>query len=235
MVQVLILAENVANELPLYENLRKLNYEVLISDKILTEFRQNHSIKKWLSLFSVLVLSETICDKEADDIAGLTDKYQNICLRKYDSELENDEREKFAHFDDWFSTDASLSELREIFFHARERENFSKIEKNRQKMSTLNRIDLFLEKLPPISRKIFNSLEEENGGIISREDLALKVWGEITHSTLSQLSNRICAIRKFISEDFGYENAIVTDWRKGYSFSNSFYQDILQKNREPIF
>ncbi|MEO1769545.1 winged helix-turn-helix domain-containing protein [Candidatus Enterococcus ferrettii] len=232
MVQIMILTENIANETYFYEKLQRLNHEAFVSCSVLNSWRSGQKIDSWIKNFSLLVISETIADNDALKLLDTVKKHDIFLLRKLDEYPLKEEKSdlELQGFYHWIFSQASLTELRESLFFLRELDQTSLGQHLAHDDAYLqNTLTIFREKLPPINRQIFLALEKQNGQVISREQLSTQIWGYCNRSSLSQLSSRMKTIKQTIFEEFSYDHAICTEWKNGYSFSNSFYQEVIKK------
>lgn len=232
MFKILILTEKIANENTFHEKLQRLDYETFVSSSVLRDWRTGQTIDDWIEYFSLLIISETIADADALSLLKATKEKNILLLRKLDESPSKEEKTKLdaQGFSDWIFSQASLVELRECIFFLKKLEQATTGNLSLHQDTNLHKLmTTFRAKLSPITKQIFIELEKQKGHTISREQLSNQIWGYCNNSTLSQLSSRIKSIKRNILDVFNYDNAINTDWKSGYRFSNDFYHDVIKK------
>lgn len=230
MAQILILTKNVEHELALFEQLRHLGHEVFLSHNAVDYFEKKESFPWWVEGFSITIISETLSNKTAERILRVLKNRKHYCLLKVDVLPNVEQKETWIRqgFDGWIDEHSSLSETNELLeeiensIPERRSDHFLTGEKEGQKS-----LELLQSKLSTVNKKIFTALMQYKGKNISREELSILLWGKCTDATLSQLSVRIKKMNLLIYSQLGIDQAIVTDWGKGYRFKELFVETCL--------
>lgn len=233
---VLILSRSVLSEEKLRRNLEFLGYEVFCSASVLNELLISKG-SKWLNLFQIVILSETVSDVEMNHLLSI---FGSKKLRVY--RIENDPFEKSVieeweklGVNGWLETQSSLTELRESLS-----ENMSQLpDENLQQYFGEGAVDknyqfeLFFKTLSNKERELMSILYQNDGKVISREEVTEAVWGgEVTQSQLAQLSQITRKIREKMTR-FSIDNrCLETSWGKGYSLSKEFCEEVNYLNQQ---
>ncbi len=220
MVRTLVLTENVENELVLYEQLRRLKHEAFLTNELFVYWQQYNHLPSWVKIFQAIILSETIPQKEAKEISVLLKKNKQTIFLKVDGILSTEEKEEWKALgvSYCFSTEAPLSEMRELLFkYSPKIPDFILEEK---KVVTF---DHFYKQLPQKDRQIISTLLKTKNTPIARKELAEVIWHKSNNSELSQLSLRMKKLNRKIQKIFGTTDAIMTVWGQGYSLNEEFY------------
>ncbi|MFU0787323.1 MAG: Winged helix family transcriptional regulator [Enterococcus gilvus] len=222
MTQILYLTKNILVERKMQEKLNDLNIEVYCSSRMLDELLgEEKSIVQPLYPFTAVLFSNTISNKETQQLIQTLSSFPLSYIRKVDRLLEE---EIPAGIDQLVSENQPIDDLREAIYSlddkTREYHVFELIEDARQ-----NRI-LTEESIKELiltrnEENILRFLMSANGRSVSREEICKNTWGqEVRNSQLSQLS---CIVRR-LKEKLqlaGYgEDLLVTLWGKGYRLKN---------------
>ncbi|MGK0605201.1 helix-turn-helix domain-containing protein [Enterococcus gilvus] len=218
---IVILTNNIENELVLYDQLKRLNYEVFITQELFIYWLERQVIPFWIEAFPIVIISETIALQDAEKLCFNLKQKNAFCLLKIDQQLSVEEKETYFSqgFDQCFTNEVTLSELREVLFCFRTSDSF--VQKNTHvKNSSIN----FRIKLTPLDNRIVSILLENLEEAIPREQLSTELWGRCTNSTLSHLYTRVKKINQTIKETEGVDGAIITLRGRGYRFRDYFYE-----------
>ncbi|MGX2946419.1 winged helix-turn-helix domain-containing protein [Enterococcus alishanensis] len=224
-MRVLIVTNNIENEMTLHEQLCRLNHEIYITRDLYVNWLQSGKFPRWTSNFPIIIISETISQKEALEILEYIISWETICLLKTDEVLTIEEEGILCDggFDACISTQGSFSELRETIFNCSTKEKKGiDIQKKQLTVTFKN----FQEQLAPKDQQIISVLLKATDRPITRKELSNILWHKCTNATLSQLSLRIGKINKRIFNEYGVKSAIQTLWGKGYYFKELFYANI---------
>lgn len=229
MVRTLILTENIENELPFYEQLRRLNHEAFLSKDLLAQWIENNVQTSWEDIFNVVIISETIPQKEAAEISQFIKNKNQSCLLKTNEELSVEEEKEWHRkgIDYCFSTYAAFSEIREMMDKFKHEDPDNSYE---QSEPTL--FKEFFVRLTPKEEAIFSFLIDAKKRTVERQDVCKAIWGEVTNSTLSQLSLKIKQINQKIKNTLDIDNAIITVWSQGYRLNENFFESYFERRKE---
>ncbi|MGM0111204.1 winged helix-turn-helix domain-containing protein [Enterococcus sp. DIV0187] len=220
MSQILLLTKNVLNEQSFENKLRLLGHEVFTSENLIDMFILENSNGKFLRMFTHVVLSETIANKE---VRELIEKLKHIhlkILRKSDEEIDEDQLKEWGEqgIDDWIEESPSIEALREKMSQDR----IVKEGKIIVLPKTFERRPLSNIHLSSGEMKLFMLLYQKDKRVVSRENLCLQMWGrEKCNSTMSQLSVLVKHLKDKLSAQ-GIEGPIVeTCWGQGYKLHDT--------------
>ncbi|MBM7711847.1 winged helix-turn-helix domain-containing protein [Enterococcus xiangfangensis] len=234
-MQVLILTHNILVERPLVEKLQRLNIEVLSSEKILTMLQAKQVPLEVMSFFNVLIASETISDQELTVILEEVGEKFTI-LRQTDQMPSKEEKTEWEArgVDEWLLEEESLSGLREKLAERTLRESGYSIS-----FGMTQKVENVQEKRPiPLwnltrsEREMLSTLISTKDAPISRNDLAIKIWGDSdSASHMTRLSTIIKHLRNKLKIDGVEYDVIRTNWGEGYQLSKVFFDHYVVDDR----
>lgn len=213
MKKVIILTRNIIIEQDFQNELQRLDYEVFVLKEFFAEDKPQY-FEEILSLFDIVIFSETLTNQEFTDILPIVLEKELHYLRRTDEPVPN--------IDDnhCLSIECTLTELREFLLLGDKRQGQSEtISKGLVRQSEQKKQDLvlFYSSLNNIEKKIISALAEGAGKIISRDELCNKVWNhEVSKSRLVQMSTAVGNIRKKIAHAHIDIVRIITYWGNGY-------------------
>ncbi|WP_137663934.1 winged helix-turn-helix domain-containing protein [Enterococcus hulanensis] len=235
-MQVLILTHNILVERPLVEKLQRLNVEVLSSAKLLTMLQTKQVPLEVLSFFDVLIVSETISDQELTIILEEVGEKFTI-IRQTDRTPQKEEKMDWEAkgVDEWLLEDETLSGLREKLAEKTLKESVYSIgfgmrpqpeEKEEEKRA------IPLWNLTRSEREMLSTLISTKDAPISRNDLAVKIWGDSdSASHMTRLSTIIKHLRNKLKIDGVEYDVIRTNWGEGYQLSKVFFDHYIVDDR----
>ncbi|MBX8936727.1 helix-turn-helix domain-containing protein [Enterococcus hulanensis] len=235
-MQVLILTHNILVERPLVEKLQRLNIEVLSSAKLLTMLQTKQVPLEVLSFFDVLIVSETISDQELTIILEEVGEKFTI-IRQTDRTPQKEEKMDWETkgVDEWLLEDETLSGLREKLAEKTLKESVYSIgfgmrpqpeEKEEEKRA------IPLWNLTRSEREMLSTLISTKDAPISRNDLAVKIWGDSdSASHMTRLSTIIKHLRNKLKIDGVEYDVIRTNWGEGYQLSKVFFDHYIVDDR----
>lgn len=77
-------------------------------------------------------------------------------------------------------------------------------------------------------------LLQSNHENVCRENLCKEIWGEVTGSRLSQLSNLVRNIKKKLTDCNFSENELKTSWKNGYSIGSRLFSELQKQETENV-
>ena len=181
-MQVLILTHNILVERPLVEKLQRLNIEVLSSAKLLTMLQTKQVPLEVMSFFDVLIVSETISDQELTIILEEVGEKFTI-IRETDRMPQKEEKADWESkgVDEWLLEDETLSGLREKLAEKTLKESVYSIGfgmRGKQEENEHEKRPIPLWNLTRSEREMLSTLISTKDAPISRNDLAVKIWGD---------------------------------------------------------
>lgn len=253
MNQVLILTRNILAEQEIQQKLQSLNYEVYCSATVFESYQQQQpEMSHFFKYFQYVVLSESICESEMTALIPLLRQHSLSIVRKVETlltkmdqnYLENEELHAII------STEDSIDELRECFYHLRSktmgrREDHFRNDKVVQlsgkvslmRSNTLQPTEMtdetklqiaeVLHRLSPIEIKIVSILIEAESQVVTREELCHRIWNDgISKSHLASLSSTVTRIKSKFEQTNLESVAIHTLWGKGYRVNQRLFEKI---------
>ena len=243
MQHVLILTKNPLAEENILTKLQRLNCETLCSSDMLHRLQQG-TVSPFLSYFQWVILSESLCHSEVEQLLPRLKSYPLLVLRvveTYPSE------EELVYWQDqgiseWLYKDTNYETLREKMNELTkqlEQETLSghsllafppASEQAEQKD-----LRILMKSFSKTERKVFEKLVEAypQSGVLSRKELCDYLWRDgDTSSNMSQLSCLINKLkRKFELHGITGET-ITTMWGRGYKLSDEFYAHWMQWSQQ---
>ncbi|MEG1503439.1 MAG: helix-turn-helix domain-containing protein [Enterococcus sp.] len=235
-MQVLILTHNILVERPLVEKLQRLNIEVLSSSKILSMLLVQQVPSEVMGYFDVLIISETVSDQELSMILEMVGNKFTI-IRETDNFPQNEEKAEWESFgvDEWLLEEESLSGLREKLAEKASKESIYSVGfgfKTQEERSDYEKRPLPLWNLTRSEREMLSTLIATKDAPISRNDLAIKIWGDSdSASHMTRLSTIIKHLRNKLKIDGVEYDVIRTNWGEGYQLSKVFFDHYVIDDR----
>lgn len=234
-MQVLILTHNILVERPLVEKLQRLNIEVLSSEKLLTMLQAKQVPLEVMSFFNVLIASETISDQELTIILEEVGENFTI-LRQTDQMPSKEEKTEWEArgVDEWLLEEESLSGLREKLAERTLKESSYSISfgTTQQAENVQEKRPIPLWNLTSSEREMLSTLISTKEAPISRNDLAIKIWGDSdSASHMTRLSTIIKHLRNKLKIDGVEYDVIRTNWGEGYQLSKVFFDHYVVDDR----
>ena len=243
MQHVLILTKNILTEETIISKLQRMNCEVLCSADMLQRLQQG-AVSPFISYFQWVILSESLCHSEVEQLLTLLKHYPLMVLRIVENEP-SEEDQAYWHeqgIADWLTKDTSYESLREKM-NDLNRQLEQELISGSQILSfphpverpEQNELKLLLKSLSKTERKVFECLIDTypKNGVLSRKELCDHLWRDgDTPSNMSQLSCLINKLkRKFELHGITGET-ITTLWGRGYRLSEEFYEYWLQWSQQ---
>ena len=244
MQHVLILTKNSLAEEPLVQKLQRMNCEILCSTDLLKRLRTG-TVSPFLSYFQWIILSESLCNSEVEQILQLLKNYPLLVLRVVEA-IPNEEDQAYWQergLVDWVAKETSYELLREKINELQQQVkqeavtgnqilNFPTTQGNKAKP---NNLELLIKSLSKTEKKVFECLIQSysTSGVLSRQELCDHLWQDgSTSSNMSQLSCLINKLKnKFELHDIAGET-ITTLWGRGYKLSSTFYEYWLENSQQ---
>lgn len=178
--------------------------------------------------YPLIILSETISNKEISEILSYVETSSQAIVRKVYQEPtpEEDAQLKELGIVELVEKTCSVSILREklsvLVDQLAEASTQAKV--NGQSKGAIEKIEQFEERLSTKEQTFFHCLIESDQAIISREALGHYIWHEKPNkSHLSQLSSMLKKMKVKL-RDSGIEDTFIeTVWGEGYRLSESIY------------
>lgn len=220
-------------KVPLYEEsfelqLKQLGNEVYCSNRLIDLLKQGRLDDDFFSKFEGIIFSETLYDKEVEEICRLLPRGEfKIFRRSSEAELEKTSE----LFDAWLPLDSTLDNLRELLLIAEmsqlafKNANLVQQITVKQKLSDLN--------LKLKQKEIVYYLIQSGDRTVPREEISRQIWEkEPTKSVLASLSKVVSKVNEKLAVEFGDE-AIQTVWGQGYRLNKKIFDylenDLMEK------
>lgn len=202
MNRILLLTENIYIETEFQRRLQKLNYEVFLSTSLVDTWRRNPNSMPSLSIFQLVIISETIANVDAEALAAYFKEKPVALIRKADvapsKQMETSWQE--TGFVGWLSNDLSMEELREKMFQYRDEVPGGT--ENQEQVSS--KVAIANLNLSVMQKQLLEMLLARKGEIISRQEIGQELWHEEPNaSNLSQISYKIGQIKQKIEQTYG--------------------------------
>ena len=222
-IRILILTHNILNECAIQEDLQRFNYEVLVSKTMLDMII--YTEEKWeFEFFPIVILSESLSNKELEKIVPILKERQVVIFRKCLRAPLTEEKEilKELEINEWFDNSISIEALRELISIHTDTPSSVPLKKERHLISMS--FEQLLTGFSKNQRKCFLNLYNAKASTITRKELCQNIWGdEPTKSNLSQLSVLIKELRQKLAEKGFPSNVIGTVWGNGYVLKKEFF------------
>lgn len=211
------------NECAIQEGLQRFNFEVLVSKTMLDMIL--HTDKQWeFEFFPVIILSESLSNKEVGKIVPLLKESQVVIFRKCLNKPLTKEIEilKELEINEWFDNSISMESLRELI--SMYTNDFLPLIREKKSQLISMSFDQLVLSFTRNQKKCFLNLYNAKGSTVTREDLCHYIWEDKpTKSNLAQLSVLIKALRRKLAEKGFPSDVIETVWGNGYVLKKEFY------------
>lgn len=235
MQHVLILTQNPLAEEAIVSKLQRMNCEILCSSDMLQRLQQG-SVSPFVSYFQWVILSESLCHSEVEQILSLLKKCPLMILRVVEN-FPNEEEQSYWQeqgISEWLNKKTSYETLREKMNELSSRFGKKQVVGNQilsfpHQEGHFERNDwqLLLKSFSKTERKVFDYLIEAYGksGVSSRKELCEHLWNDgDTSSNMSQLSCLINKLKNKFDLHGIQGETITTLWGRGYKLSDEFYE-----------
>ena len=226
MVRVLVLTKNILAEEIIINKLQHLNYEVFCSTSILNEIQIEGRVSDLVHYFPIIVIGETISSYEMElMLPNLTEQDHSI-LREVDHAIREEERAALYKLgvSGAVQNSESIEILREQLaevaaqYHgkafepaAAEKCDGPDASEGEQGISAMTLINL-----SSLELQVLEKLRSCPGEIVSRDELCMTLWGNVSQSRLAQLSSLVKNIKLKLEMLEVDQEIIQTIWGKGY-------------------
>lgn len=231
MKPFLILTKNVLFEQKLQNQLQCLGYEVYCSKVIFEKLLYKIDVEQIDETFIAVIISETISDKEAQQLFSKLGK-TSYFFRKTSFEPDEVEQEmiKEIGFYDWISDSQPIDRLREYLAthlaNVNQKENQPKLIFNQNGELKQEELHAIFRVLSKKEMAFFEKLLKSNGEMVSRVEMSRAIWGAAPNSSqLAQMSILAKRIRWKLKEMGIEEELVETIWGKGYRLNQSQIDD----------
>lgn len=220
MVRVLVLTKNILAEEGITKKLQHLNYEVFCSTSILDELQSNGHMPELVNYFPIIIIGETISSYEMEILLPKLKKHGQQIFREIDHPLSEDEKSQLLNhgLSGYVQSSDSIELLRENLAEVMAGyQNYEPIEaeacfkKESRGLSAMTLINLSTLEL-----QVLEKLRSKPGEIISRDELCMTLWGNVSQSRLAQLSSLVKNIKLKLEILEIDQEVIQTIWGKGY-------------------
>lgn len=221
-MRVLLLTKCSFAEQYLEQQIRKLGHEVFCSETCLKKLISNQLSKDFLHFFQSVLLSETIPERESEQLLPIFEDVGLTIIQK-NSQLDLPEKEQENLV--FMPIEPSLEALREILISSEQQQKQKPIAPifNPSGASEKEWCDYL--HLSRLERKLIEYLIEAQGQTVPREELCKKIWCcPPNNSTNSQLSNLTKRIRVKMREANISEESLKTSWGNGYQLDQSLLE-----------
>ena len=214
----------VLTKVPLYEEnfenqLKQLGNEVYCSSKLLEMIRIETFNKQFLTQFEGIVFSETLFEKEIEDlIKELPNGRLKLFRRVID--VDCDERVK-SNYDALIPVNSNLENLRDTLQIVEISRLAIQKKEQDQQLSVKQKLSDLTLKLK--QKEIVYYLIQAGDRTVPREEISRQIWEkDPTKSVLASLSKVVSKVNEKIGNEFG-EEAIQTVWGQGYRLNKKFF------------
>lgn len=232
MEHVLILTKNTLIEETMVKKLQCLNYEIFCSTDLLTRLNSN-GMNPFFGYFRWVLLSETLCHEEVEQVLAQLQRYPVIVLRIAEQAPSEEDQAywKEKGLADWVAKTISFEEFREkLSVLQRQRQagknsHLVSFPKDPLTNSSVT-LEMMMKRLSKTEKKVFNCLAESfaQGKVLSRKELCEYLWSEgQTPSNMSQLSCLINKLKRKFEQQGVIGDTITTLWGRGYKLNDDFY------------
>ncbi|MBO0454233.1 helix-turn-helix domain-containing protein [Candidatus Enterococcus murrayae] len=223
MVRVLVLTKNILAEEIITNKLQHLNYEVFCSTSILDEIQMDGRIPELVNHFPIIIIGETISSYEMELMLPKLKQRSQSILREVDHYLSEEERAALIEqgltgvVQNSDSVEVLREQLAEVAtqYHGRSFEPVATEEcvtveedKGLSAMTLIN--------LSSLELQVLEKLRSQPGEIVSRDELCMTLWGNVSQSRLAQLSSLVKNIKLKLEILEVDQEIIQTIWGKGY-------------------
>lgn len=222
MERILIITKNILSEESIQHKLQRMNYEVFTSVTLFDTTRDAFISERILNYFNVIIVSETLNNKEFKEILLICNNDDFVILRKYEDFVSKKEKQEFESLgvSGWIDSHSNFEMVRN------ELQPILEAKKNHLE----NHIFLLTSpRFSKIEGKVIKCIHSGSGLPVSREKICELVWENgSTHSRMVSLSVAVRRIREKANAAGLEGEAIETHWGKGYSLSDNF-ENMLRK------
>ncbi|WP_347565184.1 winged helix-turn-helix domain-containing protein [Candidatus Enterococcus moelleringii] len=239
MQHALVLTKNTLSEEEIIKKLQQLNFETLCSADLLDILQQTGTASV-LSYFQWVILSESLCDEEVEQLLFQLYGHTLVILRLTESYPSEEEEARWQNLGltDWLLKTSDFSSMREKI-NVLQKQLPKGMPAERQILNfpisnnadTSNEQEALMKCLSKTEKKVFENLVEAypRTDILSRKELCESLWrsGE-TASNMSQLSCLINKLKRKFEQQGITGETITTLWGRGYKLSDEFYEYWMQ-------
>lgn len=243
MQHVLILTQNSLAEEPIVSKLQRMNCEILCSTDMLYRLRKG-SVPPFLSYFQWVILSESLCHSEVEQILSMIKNFPLLVLRIVENSPTEEEQSYWQErgISEWLTKETNYEALREKM-NALTTQLEQELAAGNQILTfphmgesvEQNDLKRLLKSFSKTEKKVFESLIDAypKSGVLSRRELCDQLWSEgDTPSNMSQLSCLINKLKRKLDQHGFTGEAITTLWGRGYKLSDEFYEYWLQGSQQ---
>ncbi|MGG5318272.1 helix-turn-helix domain-containing protein [Enterococcus sp. AZ072] len=243
MQHVLILTKNPLAEEPLIHKLQRMNNEIFCSTDLFNRLKKG-TISPFLSYFQWIILSESLCNSEVEQILQLLSNHPLLILRMVEIIPGEEEQSYWQEkgLVDWVSKDTSYEILREKMNEIQQQVNQDTCTDTQiltfpaqGKDTASNNLKLLIKSLSKTEKRVFECLIQSYSAskVLSRQELCNYLWQDgSTSSNMSQLSCLINKLKhKFELHGITGET-ITTLWGRGYKLSSAFYDYWMEGSQQ---
>ncbi|MBO0413405.1 helix-turn-helix domain-containing protein [Enterococcus hulanensis] len=224
MVRVLVLTKNILAEEIITNKLQHLNYEVFCSTSILDEIQMDGRIPELVNHFPIIIIGETISSYEMELMLPRLKRHSKSILREVDHYLSEDERTALNELgltgivQNSDSVEVLREQLAEVAtqYHGRTFEPVVTEECSPAVEEDKGLSAMTLINLSSLELQVLEKLRSQPGEIISRDELCMALWGNVSQSRLAQLSSLVKNIKLKLEILEVDQEIIQTIWGKGY-------------------
>lgn len=222
MVRVLVLTKNILAEELITNKLQHLNYEVFCSTSILDEIQIDGHALDLVNHFPIIIIGETISSYEMGLMLPKLTRYEQSVLREVDHLLNEDERTalKEMGLSGFVQNTASVELLREqlaeVVLQYKERSIDPIVSEKYAEEEDQGIAAMTLINLSSLELQVLEKLRKHPGEIVSRDELCMTLWGNVSQSRLAQLSSLVKNIKLKLEILEVDQEVIQTIWGKGY-------------------
>jgi len=224
MVRVLVLTKNILAEEIITNKLQHLNYEVFCSTSILDEIQMDGRIPDLVNHFPIIIIGETISSYEMELMLPRLKRHSKSILREVDHYLSEDERAALNELgltgivQNSDSVELLREQLAEVAtqYHGRSFEPVASEECSPAVEEDKGLSAMTLINLSSLELQVLEKLRSQPGEIISRDELCMSLWGNVSQSRLAQLSSLVKNIKLKLEIIEVDQEVIQTIWGKGY-------------------
>ncbi|MGG5314927.1 helix-turn-helix domain-containing protein [Enterococcus sp. AZ072] len=244
MQHVLILTKNSLAEEPLVQKLQRMNCEILCSTDLFKRLKTG-TVSPFLSYFQWIVLSESLCNSEVEQILQMLKNHPLLVLRVVEN-IPNEEEQTYWQergLVDWVAKETSYELLREKMNELQYQMKQDVVTGNQiltfpttqGENTTPNSLKLLIKSLSKTEKRVFECLIQSysTSGVLSRQELCDCLWQDgSTSSNMSQLSCLINKLKHKFEVHGITGETITTLWGRGYKLSSAFYEYWLEGSQQ---
>lgn len=222
MIRVLVLTKNILAEEIITNKLQHLNYEVFCSTSILDEIQIDGQVPDLVSHFPIIIIGETISSFEMELMLPKLTRHGQSVLREVDHFINEDERTTLMEMGlrGYVQNTATVELLREQFAEVatqcKGRNVAPIVSENCTVEEDQGIAAMMLINLSSLELQVLEKLRKHSGEIVSRDELCITLWGNVSQSRLAQLSSLVKNIKLKLEILEIDQEVIQTIWGKGY-------------------